>query len=85
MAYVTSSGQVAEMVKCSRPSQTESIFVTTDAFAEKVYVENLSAKRNVTAKSYPCVFYLTFFCFSESFWFLASAFLASKFATDLPR
>ena len=50
MACVTSSGQVAEMVKCSRPSQTESIFVATDAFAGKVYVEDLIAKRNMTAK-----------------------------------
>ena len=63
MACVTSSGQVAEMVKCSRPSQTESIFVATDAFAGKVYVEDLSAKRNVTARSYPCVLDLTFLFF----------------------
>ena len=45
MADVTSSGQVAEMVKCSRPSQTDVIFVAMDAFAEKVYVEDLIAER----------------------------------------
>ena len=56
MADVTSSGQAAEMEKCSRPSKTDVIFVSMDALAEKVYVEDLIAYRNATAKSYPCVF-----------------------------
>ena len=67
MACVTSSGQVAEMVKCSRPSQTDVIFVAMDAFAEKVYVEDLIANKNVTAKSYLCVLDLTFFVFLSLF------------------
>ena len=41
MAYVTSSGQVAEMVTCSRPSQTDVIFVGMDALADKVFVEDM--------------------------------------------
>ena len=66
MAYATSSGQVAEMAKCSRPSQTDVIFVAKNDLAEKVFVEDFIANRNATAKSYPCVFDLTF-CFSQSF------------------
>ena len=64
MAHVTPSGQVAEVVNCSRPSQTDVIFVAMDALAEKVYVADFIANRNATAKSYPCVFDLTL-CFSE--------------------
>ena len=30
-------------------------FVAMDAFVEKIFVEDLIAKRNVTARSYPCV------------------------------
>ena len=54
------------MAKCSRPSQTDVIFVTKDALFERIYVQDLIAKRNVTALSYPCVFDQTP-CFSESF------------------
>ena len=83
MAYVTSSGQVAEMARCSRPSQTDVTFVVMKAFAEKVYVEDFIANRSLTAKSKTCWLDLTFlfscvFCFSASF-------LASEFALDLPR
>ena len=39
------------MVKFSRPSQTDVIFVAMSDFAGKVYVEDLIANRNVTAKS----------------------------------
>ena len=83
MAYVTSPGQVADMVKCSRPSQADVILVTMDALVEKVCIEHFIANRNVTVKSDPCVLDLAV-CFSESVFFLAS-FLASKFATDRPR
>ena len=55
MAYATSSGQVAEMAKCSRPSQTDVIFVTKDALVERIYVQDLIAERNVTVILYPCV------------------------------
>ena len=68
MAYGTSSDQVAEMSKFSRPSQTDVIFVAMDALLERIHVEDLIANRNVTAMSYPCVFDLTV-CFSESFAF----------------
>ena len=44
MAYVTSSGQVTEMVKCSRWSQADVIFVAMKALAEKVYVEYLHSQ-----------------------------------------
>ena len=60
MASVTSSGQVAEMAKCSRASQTDVIFVAMDALVEWIYAEGLLAKSNATAMSYPCVFDLTF-------------------------
>ena len=50
-----SKGQVAVMVKCSRPSRTDVIFVAMNDLAEKVYVELLIANRDVTVKSYPCV------------------------------
>ena len=64
-----SEGQGAVMVKRSRPSQTDAIFVARNDLAEKDYVEDFIANRTVTAKSYPCVFDLTF-CFSEySAWF----------------
>ena len=63
MAYVTSSVQVVDMVKCSRPSQTDVIFVAMDALAEKVYVEDFTANRIVTARSYPRVFDSTFLFF----------------------
>ena len=36
MAYVTTSGQVAEMVKCFRPSQTDVIFVAMDALTQSL-------------------------------------------------
>ena len=58
MAYVTSLGQVAEMANCSRPSPTDVIFVAMDALVERIYVEDLIAKRNVTAMSYSCVVHL---------------------------
>ena len=54
-----SEGQVAPMVKCSRPSQTDVIFVAMNDHAEKVQVEDLVSNANVTVKSYPCVFDLT--------------------------
>ena len=54
------------MVKCSRPSQTDVIFVAMDALVERIYVEDPIAKGNVTAMSYSCMFDLTF-CFPESF------------------
>ena len=82
MASITLSDQVAEMAKCSRPSQADVIFVAMDALLERIHVEDLIAIRNVTAMSYPCVFDLTV-CFSESFCFMASS-LASSFAIDLP-
>ena len=75
-----SEGQVAVMVKRSRPSQTDAIFVTKNDLAEKVNVEDFIANRTVTAKTYPCVFDLT--CFSV---FCMAPSLASKFASDLPR
>ena len=53
MAHVTSSGHVAEITKCSRPSQTDVIFVAMDALVERIYVEGLIAKRNVTACRIP--------------------------------
>ena len=59
IAYVISSSQVAEMAKCSRPPQTDVIFVARDALIERIYVEDLIAKRNVTTRSYPCVLDLT--------------------------
>ena len=59
MAYVTSSYQVAEMAKCSRPSQTNVTFVAMDALVERIYVEDLLANRAATAMLYPCVFDLT--------------------------
>ena len=60
-----SEGQVEVLVNCSRPRQTDVIFVAMNDLAEKVYVEHLIAGRKATVKSYPCVFHLTFF-FSES-------------------
>ena len=63
--HVTSEGQVTVVAKCSRQSQTDVIFVTMDDLVERIYVDNLIAKRSVTAKKYPCAFDLTF-CFSES-------------------
>ena len=42
------------------------MFVAMNVLAEKVYVEDLIANKNVTVKSYPCVFDLTI-CFSKSF------------------
>ena len=78
-----SEGQVAVMVECSRPWQTDVIFVAMNDLAEKVHVEDLIANRNATAKSYPCVFDLTVLFFWV-FCFLASS-LASKFEIDLPR
>ena len=60
-----SEGQVAVMVKCSRLSQTDAIFVARNDLAEKVYVEDCITNRTATAKSNPCVFDLTF-CFSQS-------------------
>ena len=62
---LTWSGQVAGMTKCYSLSQTDVIFVATDARILKIYEDSLIAARNVTAKTYPCVFDLTF-CFSES-------------------
>ena len=50
------------MAKCGPPSQTDVIFVASDALVEGIYVEDLIVKRNETAMSYPCVFDLTF-CF----------------------
>ena len=35
--------------------KTDVIFVARDAFVERIYMEDLLAKRNVTAMSYPCV------------------------------
>ena len=59
MAYVMSSGQVAEMAKSSRPSQTDVIFVAMDAVVERIYEDDLIAKRNVTAMLYLCAFDLS--------------------------
>ena len=44
------------MMQYSRPSKTDVVFVAMDVFVEKVYEEDLSDNKNVTAKSYPlCV------------------------------
>ena len=40
-----SEGQVAVVAKCSRQSQTEVIFVAMDALVERIYVEDLIAKK----------------------------------------
>ena len=61
-----SERQVAVMVKCSRPSRTDVIFVAMNDLAEKVYVEVLITSNDVTVKSYPGVVDLTC-CISESF------------------
>ena len=58
-SHVTSEGQVAVVAKCSRPSQTAFIFVAMEALVERIYVDDLIAKRNVTAMSYPSVFDLS--------------------------
>ena len=60
MAHVASSSQVVEMVKCSRPSQTDIISVAMDDLVEKVCAEDFIANGNATAKSYPCVLDLIF-------------------------
>ena len=75
MAYVISSGQVAEMAKCSRPSQRDVLFVAMNALVGRTYDEDLIANGNATAMTCPCVFDQTF-CFSESF--------ASELHTWLP-
>ena len=49
MPQVTSEGQVAVVAKCSSQSQTDVIFVAMIALVERIYVDNLIAKRNVTA------------------------------------
>ena len=46
---LTSSEQMAEMAKCCPQSQTDVIFVAMDALVVKIYEEDLTAKRNVTA------------------------------------
>ena len=58
--------RMAGMAKFCPHSQTDIIFVAMNALVERINVEDLIAKRNVTAMSYPCVLDLTF-CFSESF------------------
>ena len=60
-----SEGQVVVMSNCSRPSQTDVIFVAMNDLAEKVHVEVLIAIQDVTVKSYPGVVDLTC-CFFES-------------------
>ena len=57
---------MAVIVKCSRPSQTDVIFVAMNDLAEKENVEVLITIQDVTVKSHPCVVDLTC-CFSESF------------------
>ena len=54
------------MVKCSRPSRTDVIFVAMNDFAEEENVEVLITSNDVTVKSHPCVVDLTY-CISESF------------------
>ena len=49
MAHVTSEGQVGAVAKCSRQSQTDVIFVAMIAIVERIYVDDLIVKRNVTA------------------------------------
>ena len=49
-----------KMVICSRPPQADDTFVAMDALAEKDYVEDFTANRIVTAKSFSCVFDPTF-------------------------
>ena len=56
VSHVTPREQVAVMATCGRQSRTDVIFFATDALAERIYVDDLIAKRNVTALSYPCVF-----------------------------
>ena len=57
MAYVT-SGHVADIAKSSRSSPTDVIFVAINALIERIYVEDIIAKRNVTVKTYSCVIHL---------------------------
>ena len=61
VSHVTSEGRVAVMAKCGPPSQTDVIFVASDALVERIYVEDLIVKRNATDMSYPCVFDFFFF------------------------
>ena len=49
---------MAEMANCSQPSPTDVIFVAMDALVERIHVEDLIAKRNATAMSYPSVVHL---------------------------
>ena len=60
--HVTSSSPVAETAKCSRPSNTDLMFVAMEVLVERIHVEDLIVNRNATARSYPCVLGLTF-CF----------------------
>ena len=43
------------MAKCGCRSQRDVIFVAMDALVERIHVEDLIVKRNVTAMSHPCV------------------------------
>ena len=54
MAYVSSSGQVAEMAKCSRPSQTDVLFVAMDPLLRDL-CRGPHCQENTIAMSQPCV------------------------------
>ena len=73
-----------KMVICGRPPQADDTFVAMDALAENVCVEDFTANRIVTAKSFSCVFDPTYCFFFSVFYFSATS-LASEFANDLPQ